>query len=320
MNINRSAKIFISGASGMVGGQLAKTLREMGFCEILTPSRSELDLRERSAVIAYFEKHQPEYVFLLAARVGGIQANINDPLGFLSDNLRVQDACFAAVERTRPTKTVFLGSSCIYPRECAQPMPESALLTGPLEPTNEGYALAKIVGLKTAQYLAKTRDLRIVCPMPCNLYGSGDHFDFERAHVLSSLVRRFVDARDTDTRTVTLWGNGSSRREFLHVSDMVRALLFFAEHVDTSEIINVGPGTDVSIAELAELISLQTGYQGDIEWDTSKPNGMPRKCLDVSALKALGFETTISLTEGITRTIHEYETLKQGSERSYGHT
>jgi GDP-L-fucose synthase len=190
-------------------------------------------------------------------------------------------------------------------------MQEGALLTGPLEPTNEGYALAKIVGLKTAQYLAKTHNVKIACPMPCNLYGTGDHFEYERAHVLSSLVRRFVDARDSDTPSVTLWGDGSARREFLHVADMVRALLFFAEHVDTSEIINVGPGNDVSIAELAQLISAAVQYRGEIKWDTTKPNGMPRKCLDVSALNALGFEASIPLMEGIQQTVREYEQLKK---------
>ena len=318
ITIDRSSKIFVSGCAGMVGGQLVQTLKELGFSKLLTPTRKDLDLRERGAVISYFEHHRPEYVFLLAARVGGIQANVSDPVGFLTDNLQIQDSCFAAVERTRPSKTVFLGSSCIYPRECIQPMPESALLTGPLEPTNEGYALAKIVGLKTAQYLARSRDLNIVCPMPCNLYGSGDHFDFERAHVISSLVRRFVDARDSGDRRVTLWGDGTARREFLHVSDMVRALIFFAECVKTSEIINVGPGTDVSISELAELIRSLTGYQGEVCWDVSKPNGMPRKCLDVSKLSGFGFETSVSLAEGIFQTIREYEGLKQRGKVAHG--
>jgi GDP-L-fucose synthase len=311
MPFDPTAKVFISGATGMVGGQLARTLRNLGFSALLTPSRSELDLQDRAAVISYFEKHRPDYVFLIAARVGGIQANIDNPLCFLTENLRIQDACFAAVEQTRPEKTVFLGSSCIYPRECSQPMQERALLTGPLEPTNEGYALAKIVGLKTAQYLAKTHNVKIACPMPCNLYGTGDHFEYERAHVLSSLVRRFVDARDSDTPSVTLWGDGSARREFLHVADMGRALLFFAEHVDTSDIINVGPGNDVSIAELAQLISTTVEYRGEIKWDTTKPNGMPRKCLDVSALNALGFEASIPLMEGIQQTVREYEQLKK---------
>jgi GDP-L-fucose synthase len=311
MPFDPTAKVFISGANGMVGGQLARTLRNLGFSAVLTPYRSELDLQDRAAVISYFEKHRPDYVFLIAARVGGIQANIDNPLCFLTENLRIQDACFAAIEQTRPEKTIFLGSSCIYPRECSQPMQERALLTGPLEPTNEGYALAKIVGLKTAQYLAKTHNVKIACPMPCNLYGTGDHFEYERAHVLSSLVRRFVDARDSDTPSVTLWGDGSARREFLHVADMVRALLFFAEHVDTSEIINVGPGNDVSIAELAQLISAAVQYRGEIKWDTTKPNGMPRKCLDVSALNALGFEASIPLMEGIQQTVREYEQLKK---------
>ncbi len=309
--MNQNATIFVSGASGMVGSQLVAHLRREGYTNLLTPTRHDLDLTDREAVIAYFERHRPQFVFLLAAKVGGIQANISDPVGFLTENLRIQDACFSAVERIRPEKTLFLGSSCIYPRECQQPMPETALLTGPVEPTNEGYALAKIVGLKTAQYLTRASGIRVVCPMPCNLYGTGDHFDFERAHVLSSLVRRFVDARDTQQSSVTVWGDGSARREFLHVDDVIRAMLFFMEAVDTADVINVGSGEDVSIRELATMIGELVGFAGSIIWDRSKPNGMPRKCLDISRLKSLGFSPSISLVDGLTRTITEYEDLKR---------
>jgi len=294
----------------MVGRRLAEHLRKQGFTNLLTPTREELDLTDRRAVMAYFDEYRPRFAFLLAAKVGGIQANMSDPLEFLTENLRIQDACFAAVERTRPDKTLFLGSSCIYPRECPQPMSESALLTGPVEPTNEGYALAKIVGLRTAQYLARSRDLKIVCPMPCNLYGTGDHFDLDRAHVLSSLVRRFVDARDAGAPSVTVWGDGSARREFLHVDDVVRAMLFFMESVDTEAVINVGPGTDVAIKELANMIRELVRFPGDIIWDRTKPNGMPRKCLEISKLSSLGFSPTVSLLDVVQRTIHEYEVLK----------
>lgn len=294
----------------MVGSRLRHFLEAQGCSQLLAPTREELDLTDRAKVIAYFERHKPEYVFLLAAKVGGIQANASDPLGFLTENIRINDACFAAVERSRPRKTLFLGSSCIYPRECVQPMPEGALLTGALEPTNEGYALAKIVGLRTAQYLARATNLNIVCPMPCNLYGTGDHFDLERAHVLSSLVRRFVDARESAASKVTLWGDGTARREFLHVDDLVRAMLFFMESVESSEIVNVGPGDDVSILELATMIRELVGFQGGIEWDSGKPNGMPRKCLEVSKLKSLGFSPEVSLLEGLRRTISEYEVLR----------
>jgi GDP-L-fucose synthase len=208
-------------------------------------------------------------------------------------------------------RMVFLGSSCIYPRECPQPMKEEHLLSGPLEPTNEGYALAKIAGLRMTQYYHKQYGMQGLCPMPCNLYGTGDSFDPQRSHVLSALVKRFVDAADAGAEKVVMWGTGSAKREFLHVDDLARAVLLMMEKVDSPEIFNVGCGEDISIRELAEKVAAAAGYQGRLEWDSSKPDGMPRKCLDVSKIKAIGFEPQISLDEGIRLTMEEYRQVKQ---------
>jgi GDP-L-fucose synthase len=304
--MERDATIFVTGGMGMVGGGLLAKLRALGYSRVIAPDRKTLDLRRMDDVVAFMREHQPRYVFHLAAKVGGIQANMRDPAGFLVENALSTMAVFNACRETRPEKILFLGSSCIYPCACPQPMKEEYLLTGPLEPTNEGYALAKIMGLKLASYMEKQDGLSFVCPMPCNLYGTGDHFDLDKAHVLSSLVKRFVDAKRSGAPSVTLWGDGSARREFLHVDDMVDALIFFMERVTGSEIINVGPGSDVTIRELADMVKKHSGFDGSIEWDTSKPNGMPRKCLDVSRLNALGFTARIPLDEGIARTVDEY--------------
>jgi GDP-L-fucose synthase len=217
---------------------------------------------------------------------------------------------FEACHKYTTRKNLFLGSSCIYPRESPQPMKEEYLLAGPLEPTNEGYALAKIVGLKLAQYYHQQYGMLTICPMPCNIYGTGDHFDLQRSHVLSALVRRFVDAQDLGASPVTLWGTGSARREFIHVEDVARAMLFLMDHHDSPEIINVGAGSDVSIRELAGLVAEQVGFAGEIAWDSTKPDGMPRKCLDVSRMAAMGFQISVNLQEGIGRTIAEYRQLK----------
>jgi GDP-L-fucose synthase len=294
----------------MVGSTLCRLLEKQSFKRILAPNRRELDLSDQQQLDAYFSKHHPQTVFMIAARVGGIAANRADPVGFLSENVRMEINLFEACHRYRTHKNLFLGSSCIYPRESPQPMVEEYLLTGPLEPTNEGYALAKIIGLKLAQYYYEQYDLHTVCPMPCNIYGTNDHFDLERSHVLSALVRRFVDAQAQGSPSVTLWGTGSARREFIHVDDVADALLFLMDHYDRPDIVNVGTGTDVTIRELAGLIAGEVGYEGKIEWDPTKPDGMPRKCLDVSRLNAMGFRARVSLNEGIRRTIEEYRRLK----------
>jgi GDP-L-fucose synthase len=308
--MDRDAPILVTGASGMVGGALVRRLRADGYTRVLAPRRAELDLADRAAVLGWFAQHKPRHVFMLAARVGGIAANIADPVGFLDENLRIELNLYAAAQRHGAGKCLYLGSSCVYPRECPQPMREEHLLTGPLEPTNEGYALAKIAGLRMAVYLQRQHGLQTVCPLPCNIYGTGDHFDLQRSHVLSALVRRFVDAQDARAPSVTLWGTGAARREFIHVDDVVAGMLFFMEHVETAEHVNLGPGTDVSIRELAQLVARQAGYTGAIQWDSSKPDGMPRKLMDVTRLKALGFAPAIGLEAGVERTLAEYRTLK----------
>ena len=304
--IARHRVVLVTGASGMVGSAVCRLLRRQFFERILAPTRRELNLCDRAQVDAYFAKHRPDYVFMIAAKVGGIAANRADPVGFLSENVRMEINLFEACHKYQTRKNLFMGSSCIYPRESPQPMKEEYLLTGPLEPTNEGYALAKIVGLKLAKYYHQQYGMLTVCPMPCNIYGTGDHFDLQRSHVLSALVRRFVDAQDQGASSVTLWGTGVARREFIHVEDMVEALLFLMDNYDSPDIINVGTGTDISIHDLASLIAREVGYTGEIHWDSGRPDGMPRKCLDVSRLTAMGFQPRIGLEEGIRRTIAEY--------------
>lgn len=306
-------RILITGVSGMVGSALVHALKHRSFTNLLTPTHRELDLCNNAQVEDYFAEHRPEYVFMIAAKVGGIAVNKADPVGFLRDNLKMQLNLFEACHRVGTRKNVFLGSSCIYPRECPQPMKEEYLLTGPLEPTNEGYALAKITGLKLAKYYYEQFGMLTISPMPCNIYGTNDHFDLERSHVLSALVRRFIDAKDERKPFVTLWGTGSARREFIHVQDVAEALLFLMETYNSSEIINVGTGTDISIRDLARLIAEQAEYAGDIRWDESKPDGMPRKCLDTSRLSRLGWQASIGLEEGIRRTITEYRLIKNES-------
>ena len=247
---------------------------------------------------------------MAAAKVGGIEANRKEPAAFLSDNIIMQNNLFYASLTWRVKRVIFIGSSCIYPAQCDQPMREEYLLTGLLEPTNEGYALAKIVGLKLAKYLYDQHGLNTMCLMPCNLYGTNDHFDLERAHVLSSLVRRFVDAVDEGRTSVTLWGTGAPRREFMHVDDFARAVLHLEPRLSTPNFLNVGTGEDISIAELASRVASLVGFDGEIKWDTSKPDGMVRKLLDVSKLKATNFTHQITLDQGIARTIDEYRELK----------
>jgi GDP-L-fucose synthase len=304
-------KILLTGASGMVGSAVLKLLSQNSNYEILSPGRSELNLLDAAQVDGYFRVNRPDYVFMLAAKVGGIIANKSDPVGFLSENVKIELNLFEACFKYETSKNLFLGSSCIYPRDCPQPMKENHLLTGPLEPTNEGYALAKILGLKLAKYYFEQYDMLTICPMPCNIYGTNDHFDLSSSHVLSALVRRFVDADDERKGSVTLWGTGVARREFIHVDDVARALLFLLENYDDPDIINLGTGKDISIFDLATLIAELVGYEGDINWDKSKPDGMLRKCLDISKLSEIGFEPAITLREGIKKTISEYRFLKK---------
>jgi len=309
--IDRESVVLVTGALGMVGSAIVRLLQRRSFQRVLAPSRRELDLCDREQVHAYFAKHRPDYVLMIAAKVGGIAANIADPVGFLSENVRMQINLFEACCKYRTRKNLFLGSSCIYPRECPQPMKEEYILTGPLEPTNEGYALAKIVGLKLAKYYHEQYGMLTICPIPCNIYGTNDHFDLQRSHVLAALVQRFVDAQDKGASSVTLWGTGKARREFIHVDDVAEALLYLMDNYHSPDVINVGTGVDISIRDLATLIANEVGFTGEIDWDTSKPDGMPRKCLDISKLTALGFQPRIRLREGIRQTIAEYRELKK---------
>lgn len=310
--IERREKVLVTGGTGMVGGALVKELKREGFADVLAPARAELELTDLSSVDAYFESKRPAYVFMVAARVGGIGANSADPVGFTTENLKMELNLFEACHKYKTKKNLFLGSTCIYPRECAQPMKEESLLTGPLEPTNEGYALAKIAGLKLAEYYHRQYGMLTVCAMPCNIYGTGDSFDLEDSHVLSALVRRFVDARDKGRAEVTLWGTGTPRREFIHVDDVARALLFLMDNRESPEIVNLGWGKDIPIRELAELIAAEVGFEGTVRWDTERPDGMPRKCTDITRLKGLGFEPVVTLEEGIKRMVGEYTVLKEG--------
>lgn len=314
--MNTNDAILVTGGTGMVGARLVDDLRNRGHKNLMVPSRQEMDLCDAASVDAWFAANKPRYAFLIAAQVGGIAANTADPTGFLQNNLNIAVNQLSACHRYGVEKLLLLGSSCIYPRECPQPMREDHLLTGPLEPTNEGYAIAKIAALRLAQSYQKQHGMKCVLPMPCNIYGTGDHFDLERCHVLSALVRRFCDAKDSGAEDVTLWGSGIARREFIHVDDVVRGMLHLFEHATDAEIVNLGTGTDVSIAELAGIIAEEVGFEGELTWDTTRPDGMLRKCTDVSRLRSLGFEASVSLREGIRRTIREYRMIQASDQTS----
>lgn len=303
---SRLRRVYVAGHTGLVGRTIATRIRTDPMVETVVRTRAELDLTNRSAVLAFFQETKPEDVVVAAARVGGIAANMAAPVQFLLENLKIQNNVLEACLEHRVERTVLLGSSCVYPREASQPMRESFLLQGPFEPTNEAYAVAKLAGIKLAQAMHAQYGLRVILPVPSNLYGPGDHFELDRAHVVSALVRRFVDAKDTGEGIVTLWGSGSARREFLHVDDLADALLFLLERYDDPDIINVGTGTDVTIHELAELVAEVVEYDGDIRWDRTRPDGMPQKLLDVSRIQALGWHHRIELPEGIRSVVGDY--------------
>ena len=309
--MDKEAKIYIAGHQGMVGSAILRKLKESGYKNLVYRQSKDLDLRRQKRVEKFFAKERPEYVFIAAARVGGIQANIDHPAEFLYDNLAIQNNVIHQSFLHGVKKLCFLGSSCIYPRECPQPMKEDYLLTGPLELTNEAYALAKIAGLKMIEFYRKQYGFTGISVMPCNLYGTNDSFDPLNSHVLSALVKKFVDAVDSGKKNATVWGTGKARREFMHVDDAAEATLFLIEHYDSPKPINIGWGEDISIKELAVLIAQKAGFEGKLIWDTSRPEGMLRKCLDVSRMKALGFSPSITLEEGIERTITEYRDLKK---------
>lgn len=297
----------MAGHSGLVGSAVVRRLGRDGYQNLVLRTRSELDLRERAAVFDLFHAERPDFVIIAAARVGGIAANIDAPVDFLVDNVRIQTNLLEACLQYGVRKTVFLGSSCIYPRAAPQPMREDSFMHGPVEPTNASYAIAKIVGIRHAQALWEQHGMSVLLPMPSNVYGPGDHFDLKRAHVVSALVKRFVDAKCNEAASVTLWGTGLARRELLHVDDLADAILYLIGRYERPDIINIGTGTDVTIAELAELVKEVTGYRGTILWDTSKPDGMPQKLLDVSQIHSAGWHHRIDLRQGIATVLTDYE-------------
>jgi len=300
--MDKSEKIFVAGHHGMVGSALVRRLKSEGFSNLLVRDRSKLDLRDDSAVAKFFAEEKPSVVILAAAKVGGIKANNDFPVEFLLENLRIQNNVIQAAYENGARKLLFLGSSCIYPKFAPQPIPETALLSGPLEPTNEAYVIAKIAGIKLCQAYAREYDANFISVMPTNLYGPNDNFDLETSHALAALLRKAHEAKTRKDRKLTVWGSGKPRREFLHVDDLASACLLLLEKYDSSEIINVGCGEDISIRELAELICEVVGFDGDLAWDVTKPDGTPRKLLDVSKLRALGWKPSIPLRDGIART------------------
>src|SRR2546430_1889285 len=300
--VEKPDKIFIAGHRGLVGSALVRKLQQEGFANLVIRDRSELDLRNAARVDDFFAREKPAFVVFAAAKVGRIKANGDLPVEFLLENLQMQNNIIRAAYDIGVRKLLFLGSSCVYPKHAPQPIPESALLTGPLEPTNEAYAIAKIAGIKLCQAYAREYGANFISVMPTNLYGPNDNFDLETSHVLAALLRKAHEAKTRKDRKLTVWGSGKPRREFLHVDDLASACLLLLEKYDSSEIINVGRGEDVSIRELAELICEVVGFDGDLAWDATKPDGTPGKLLDVSKLRALGWKPSIPLRDGIART------------------
>src|SRR5213596_1322567 len=300
--MDKSEKIFVAGHHGMVGSALVRRLKSEGFANLLVRNRSKLDLTNESAVAKFFAEEKPSVVILAAAKVGGIKANNDFPVEFLLENLRIQNNVIQAAYENGARKLLFLGSSCIYPKVAPQPIPETALLTGPLEPTNEAYSIAKIAGIKLCQAYAREYGANFISAMPTNLYGPNDDFDLETSHVLPALLRKAHEAKTRKDRELIVWGSGKPRREFLHVDDLASACLLLLEKYDSPDIINVGCGEDISIRELAELSCDVVGFDGELAWDTSKPDGTPRKLLDVTKLRALGWKPAITLRQGIAQT------------------
>jgi GDP-L-fucose synthase len=299
MTLSRDARIFVAGHRGLVGSALLRRLEAGGFTRVLTATREQLDLRDQAAVNYWFKANRPEYIFLVAGTVGGIMANSTRPAEFIYDNMMIHATVVHSSHLFGATKLLYLGSSCIYPRECPQPMNEDLLLTGALEPTNEPYAIAKIAGIKLCQAYRRQYNDDFISAMPTNLYGPNDNFDLTSAHVLPALIRKFDDAKNEARNEVVIWGTGSPRREFLYVDDLADACLFLMEHYDGLEHVNVGTGEDLSIRELAETVRDIVHPSAQLVFDTSKPDGTPQKLLDVSRLHGLGWRHKIPLLEGI---------------------
>jgi len=297
---NLDQRVFVAGHRGMVGAAITRELRRRGYEQVLTRSRAELDLENQNQVHRFFSTTPVDVVYLAAAKVGGILANQNHPVDFLYKNLMIQCNVIRAAYAAGVRKLLFLGSSCIYPREAPQPIHEDALLTGPLEATNEPYAIAKIAGLKLCEAYQREYGARFICAVPTNLYGPHDNYDLHSSHVLPALIRKFHEGREAGQESVTIWGTGTPLREFLYVDDLAQACVMLMEHPDATGMYNIGAGKDISIADLAALVARVVGYQGRIVYDTSKPDGTPRKLMDSSRVQALGWQPGISLVDGIT--------------------
>ncbi|MFD2100198.1 GDP-L-fucose synthase family protein [Flagellimonas iocasae] len=304
------SKIYVAGHSGMVGSAIVRALQNEGFKNVLGKRSSELDLKNQSEVEDFFAAEQPDYVFLAAAKVGGIGSNIASPAEFLYDNVMINANVINSAYKAKVKKLLFLGSSCIYPKLCPQPMKEEYLLDGKLEPTNEGYALGKIMGLKLCEYYNKQYGADFVSAMPPNLYGENDNFDPDHSHVIAALIRKFHEAKTTNAKNVVIWGTGKARREFMYVDDAARACLFLMSNYNDPAHINIGSGEDISIEELAVKVQEIVGFQGEIIKDTSKPDGMPRKLMDNSKIHNLGWSHEISLMEGLDKTYKWFLTQK----------
>ena len=301
--MDSNSKVYVAGNTGLVGSAIVRMLHMKGYTNIISSPSYRWHLRNQQEVEDFFRINEPEYVYLAAAKVGGIVANRDYPGHFIYDNLMIQSNIIHAARKYGVKKLLFLGSSCIYPKMCEQPIKEEYLMTGPLEPTNDSYAIAKIAGIKMCQAYRKQYGFNAISVMPTNLYGPNDNFDLESSHVLPAMIRRFYE----ENNKVTLWGDGSARREFLHADDLAEACFVCMRDYDSSDIINVGTGTDVTIKELAETVADVVGFAGEIEWDTSKPNGTPRKLLNVDKIKALGWEPKIELKDGIEKTYRWYK-------------
>jgi GDP-L-fucose synthase len=304
--MQKASRIFVAGSRGLVGSAIVRELQQQGYNNVITTTREELDLADKDAVDAFFAAHQPEYVFFAAAKVGGIVANNTQPADFIVQNLAIQQNVITAAHAYNVKKLLFLGSNCIYPKIVPQPVKEEYLLTGALEPTNEAYAIAKIAGIKMCQAYRKQYGRNYISAMPCNMYGKNDNYHPEHSHVLPGLLRRFHEAKVTHSHTVVVWGTGTPMREFLCSDDLANACIFLMHHYDSPEPINIGTGEDITIKELAETIKEVVGFQGEITWDTSRPDGTPRKVLDVSRLHALGWKHGISLKDGLQLTYADF--------------
>lgn len=304
--MEKDAKIYVAGHRGLVGSAIVRQLNAQGFSNILTQTSAELDLSNQQAVANYFADTQPDYVFLAAAKVGGILANDSYPADFIYKNLMIESNVIHAAFESHVKKLLFLGSTCIYPKHADQPLKEEYLLTGPLEKTNEWYAVAKIAGIKLCQAYRLQHGCDFISAMPTNLYGPGDNFDLEESHVLPALIRKFHEAKESNAPTVTIWGSGSPKREFCHVDDCANACVFLMNEYNDIDFVNIGVGEDISINDLGELVKKVVGFEGVIEYDTSKPDGTPRKLVDVSKINALGWFAKTSLQDGIASTYQWY--------------